>query len=234
MIDFWQSAYYVYHFLLLFTTSTVKITWKSHIDCICKIIARNIGFINRMKHFFPGPVLDSLYNTLVVSYINYGILAWGGSSSKNFNRLLLLQKRTLRIINFSEFNAHTDPLFLKHKTLKLKDIYYYQLGSLMYQFTSNNLPYSIKSIFFRNCEIHSYFTRQASNFHIPYTRTSFAHKTVKHEGPMLWNSFTGKLKSSKNIYTFKRIQIYYVGSLSLNLCNAFVHFKFSSLPYCFV
>ena len=89
------------------------LTWKSHIDYICKIIARNIGVINRIKHFFPGPVLDSLYNTLVVSYINYGILAWGGSSSKNLNRLLLLQKRALRIINISDFNAHTDPLFLK-------------------------------------------------------------------------------------------------------------------------
>ena len=59
------------------------LTWKSHIDDICKIIARNIGVFNRITHFFLGPVLDSLYSTLVVSYINYGILAWGGSSSKN-------------------------------------------------------------------------------------------------------------------------------------------------------
>ena len=75
------------NFLGLFIDS--GLTWKSHIDYICKIIARNIGVINRIKHFFPGPVLDSLYNTLVVSYINYGILAWGGSSSKNLNILLL-------------------------------------------------------------------------------------------------------------------------------------------------
>ena len=187
-------------FLGLFIDS--GLTWKSHIDYICKIIARNIGVINRIKNFFPGPVLDSLYNTLVVSYINYGILAWGGSSSKTLNRLLLLQKLALRIINFSDFNAHTDPLFLKHKTLKLKDIYYYQLGSLMYQFTSNNLPYSIKSIFSGIVKfiLTSLVKPQIFTFHILVLLLPI--KTVKHEGPMLWNSFTGKLKSSKNIYTF--------------------------------
>ena len=38
-------------FLGLFIDS--GLTWKSHIDYICKIIARNIGVINRIKHFFP-------------------------------------------------------------------------------------------------------------------------------------------------------------------------------------
>ena len=32
-------------------------------------------------------------------------------------RLLPLQKRALRVINFADFYAHTDPVFLKHRTL---------------------------------------------------------------------------------------------------------------------
>ena len=156
------------------------LTWNSHVDYICKIIARNIGVINRTKHFFPEVVLLSLYNTVIGSYLNYGILAWGASSATNLNRLLLLQKQALCIINFTEFNAHTDPLFIKGNIFKVKDIYRLQLGSLMYQLTCNNLPSAIKSMFTLNSDVHSHFTRQASNFHIPYTRTSLAHKTVKH------------------------------------------------------
>ena len=88
------------------------LTWNSHVDYICKIIARNSGVINRIKHFMPELVLQSLYNTIIGSYLNYGILALGASSATNLNRLFLLQNRALRIINFAEFNTHTDPLFL--------------------------------------------------------------------------------------------------------------------------
>ena len=94
----------------------------------------------------------------------------------NLNRLLLLQKRALRIINFTDFDAHTDPLFLKHKTLKVKDIYFHQLGSLMYQSIFGTLPTPINSIFIRNFDVHSHFTRQVSHFHLPQIRTSLTKK----------------------------------------------------------
>lgn len=189
-------------FLGLYIDAGLK--WDSHIDQLCKIISRNIGVINKIKFLVPAKVLDSLYNTLIGSYLNYGILAWGGSSINKLNRILLLQKRALRTINFADFRSHTSPYFTKHKTLKVKDIYYHQLGSLVYQSTRNTLPSSINSIFTHNHEIHSHFTRQASNLHIPYTRTSLAYKTVKLEGPKLWNSLNSQLKASKSLSVFKR------------------------------
>ena len=181
------------------------LTWKKHVDYLCTIIGRNIGVINRIKHFVPPQILFSLYDTLVMSYLNYGLLAWGNCTSSNINRLLRLQKRALRIINSTEFNAHTDPLFFKHRTLKIKDIYHHQLGCFMYQSICNTLPSSINSIFTRNFDIHSYFTRQALHFHLPLTRTSFAQKTIKYEGPKLWNSLNESLRSSTNLLTFKRV-----------------------------
>lgn len=104
-------------FLGLYIDSGLK--WDSHIDQLCKIISRNIGVINKIKFLFPAKVLDSLYNTLIGSYLNYGILTWGGSSINKLNRILLLQKRALRAINFADFRSHTSPYFTKHKTLKV-------------------------------------------------------------------------------------------------------------------
>lgn len=190
-------------FLGLLIDSGLK--WDNHIDQLCKTISRNIGVINKIKHFVPASVLDSLYNTMIVSYLNYGILAWGCSSNNKLNRILLLQKRALRMINSANCYSHANPFFSKHRTLKVKDIYNHQLGSLMYQSTRNSLPSSIKSIFTPNCEIHSYFTRQAVHLHIPYTRTSLAYKTIKYEGPKLWNSLNGQLQASKNLFVFKRL-----------------------------
>ena len=182
-----------------------RLTWRNHIDYLCKIISRNIGVLNKIKQFLPDCILESLYNTLVVSYINYGILAWGNSPVGNLNRLYLLQKRALRVINFANFDEHTDPFFMKHKTLKLTDMYNFQLGSLMYQSARNLLPPSINTIFTQNCEIHSHFTRQVSNYHIPFSRTSFAQNTVKYRGPKLWNSLSRELKASTKLSSFKRL-----------------------------
>ena len=29
------------------------LTWKNHIDCVSKRISRNIGVMNKLKHFVP-------------------------------------------------------------------------------------------------------------------------------------------------------------------------------------
>ena len=120
--------------------------------------------MNIIKHFLPYSLLVSLFNTLLLSYLNCCILAWGGCSSGNLNTLLLLQKRALRMINFVDFCAHTDTLFYKHRTFK--DIYFHQLGSLMYQSVSRTLSSSISAIFILNSDIQTYPTQQASNFHL--------------------------------------------------------------------
>ena len=37
-----------------------KLSWKYHIDNICKTVSRNIGIINRVKQFLPLSVLLTL------------------------------------------------------------------------------------------------------------------------------------------------------------------------------
>ena len=54
-----------------------NLTWKNHIDAISKTISRNIGMLTKMKHYVPEYILYSLYCTLVLPYINYGILILG-------------------------------------------------------------------------------------------------------------------------------------------------------------
>ena len=56
-----------------------NLTWKNHIDAISKTISRNIGMLTKMEHYVPRYILFSLYFTLVLLYINYGILIWGNT-----------------------------------------------------------------------------------------------------------------------------------------------------------
>ncbi len=72
-------------------------------------------------NFFPQQYLIHS-NALVLPYISYGILAWGKCGIGKINRIIALQKRARRIINHTDYRAHSNPLFHKHKTLKVDDI----------------------------------------------------------------------------------------------------------------
>ena len=52
---------------------------KNHTKMKGNKISRVIGVtvLFRLKHVFPKEILLTLYNTLISSYINYGLLVWG-------------------------------------------------------------------------------------------------------------------------------------------------------------
>ena len=75
----------------------------------------------------------------------------------------------------------------------------------MFQLTHNEIPYtcSLATIFSRNINVHSYSTRQASHYHIPFTRIHLAQKSIKYDGPKLCNSLNTPLTNHKNLNSFK-------------------------------
>ena len=180
-----------------------KLSWKYHIDKICKTISRNIGIINKLKFHFPPSTLLTLYSSLILPYLNYGILAWGNTQQTSLNRLLLLQKKSLRIIYNSAICSHADPLFIDSKLLKIGDLYQFNLGQFMYNYNRETLPHVFNDMFPKNQSIHSYPTRRSNELHLPLCRTVFAQNTFIYNGPKLWNSLNDDIKASPSLNTFK-------------------------------
>ena len=69
-----------------------SLTWKNHIDLIKNKISKTTGVFYRLAKTFPEEILVTLYNSLIASHLNYGILAWGIVAT----RLEKLQKKALR------------------------------------------------------------------------------------------------------------------------------------------
>ena len=85
------------------------LTWKSHVDKVSNKISKTIGILNRLKFYLPLNAKLAIYNSLILSHINYGILLWGNTNY--LHRLEILQKRAIRLITNSNYIAHTEPLF---------------------------------------------------------------------------------------------------------------------------
>ena len=97
----------------------------------------------RLKNFLPLHVLRILYNSLILPHLQYGILTWGFC----LGRLEKLQKRSVRIITRSKYNAHTDPLFKSLNLLKLKDIFELSVLKLYFKFKHDLLPVYTSNMF---------------------------------------------------------------------------------------
>ena len=117
-----------------------NLSWKSHISHIAGKISKSVGIIGRSRPCLTKLALKTLHYSLVYPYFQYCIIVWGSTYPTNLNRLVLLQKRIVRIVNKKPFDAHTDPLFRDLKFLKFIDIYFLHLGKLMYSYNNNFLP----------------------------------------------------------------------------------------------
>ena len=181
-----------------------KLSWKYHIDNTCKIISQNIGIINKLKFHFPTSSLLMLYSSLILPYLNYGILTWGNTQQTLLNRLLLLQKKSLRIIYHSAPLSHTDLLFVNGRLLKTNDLYLLHVGQFMYKYSKKTLPHIFDAMFPLNRSVHDYPTRRSNEFHLPLFRTLLAKKSFMYDGPRFWNSLSESIKNSPSLNSFKK------------------------------
>ena len=114
--------------------------------------------------------MQILYSTIILPYLNYGILAWGSSSKSLLDRILICQKRAIRYIFGVASRSHTSNLFYNGKILKIEDLYCFHLACFMYKMIRNDVPPVIESMFVKNSNVHNYPTRQTNFYHLPKTR----------------------------------------------------------------
>ena len=105
-------------------------------------------------------ILLNIYQALINPYLYYGICAWGSAPKTNLNKILLIQKRVLCLIYFTDYKQHAVPLFLNSKAVSpLSFTYFYCLCSIMWDVANNSGPENIKRAFTRISEVYSYPTR---------------------------------------------------------------------------
>ena len=108
--------------------------WESRILSISRKISKSIGIIYKSSFCHPKTSLRSLYYSLVYPYLTYCVSVWGSTYQSNLNRIIILQKKIIRIISKVSFDAHTGVLFKKQEILKFSDIYLYHIGKFMHLF----------------------------------------------------------------------------------------------------
>ena len=157
------------------------LTWKAHANMITIKLSKVVGIINKLKYVYPESALMTLYTSLFLSHINYGLLLWGTDIAKAF----LLQKKMIRFITGSEYRAHSEPLFKASELLTIPDLFNLKLLKFYYKLSYQFLPKYFNGYLdvIRADVPYNYTLRQAARplIRLPRVRHVFAQSTVLYQ-----------------------------------------------------
>ena len=113
----------------LYPTESVKymgikidtnLTWQHHVNNLSIKLNRANALLFKIRKYVSLKILRSIYFAIFDSYLSYCCLVWAQSFS-SIQRILILQKKTVRINNFQPRNFHTSTLFKQNFILKFQN-----------------------------------------------------------------------------------------------------------------
>ena len=98
-----------------------KLSGIKHCEELVKKLNRSNGMLSRARHFMPLDDLKKLFHAIFSSHLMYSCQVWNQKLISVTNKISTLQNKALRIMTFSDFNAHSEPLFKNLNILKFSD-----------------------------------------------------------------------------------------------------------------
>ena len=103
----------------------------------------------------------------------YGIEVWGSACKTELNKLLVLQKRAMRLMTYNDqypvipgLLSPSNPIFIKLELLKIEEIFKYYISKFIFKCLLQLTPINFHSWFTASSVIHNY--RKRSNFNIEF------------------------------------------------------------------
>ena len=120
---------------------------KLHCKEILKKLIRANGMLAKIRHYVSTKELIAVYHSIFSTHLLYGCQYWGQVPHNLARKIFLQQKKALRIMSFSDFQAHTSTLFKQYKLLKLDDLISLNNILFVHDFLTRKLPKSFSTFF---------------------------------------------------------------------------------------
>ena len=117
---------------------------KHHVEHVLSKISKRMVCFQSLEILLPNIPYFNIYNSLIVPYSSYSLIAWGQTSKTNWNAILIPQKRALRFIHFSYRKEHAIPLFVENKILPINIMYFERVLTLMHDVSNKTAAIHIE------------------------------------------------------------------------------------------
>ena len=188
----------------LYPTESVKylgvkidtnLSWQYHVNDLSVKLNRANAVLFKMRKYVSCKILRSIYFAIFDSYLSYCCLVWAQNCS-TIQRIVILQKKAIRIINFQPRNSHTSHLF-KQSSLKFQDKICLE-NILFISKSLNNLSPSVFNMWFSfSSDQHNYETSSSTQGNLTklYKTNKYGKYSITVSVVELWNKIPKQLKN---------------------------------------
>ena len=172
-------------------------SWKPHITYVKSKLSKAIGIISKLRHNTPKHLVKSIYSAFFQPHIDYNNLNWGCASETNLLPIKTSLKKVVRIMTFSDFQAHSAPLFKELKILDLDKQIQFNLGKLFWKIEHEQLPPAILDIFKK-------VTHSGRVITSSFYRTTYKERFILNSGQQNWKLIPKEIKKQPKISLFSK------------------------------
>ena len=168
-----------------------------HCELLTKKLNRANGMLSKIRHYVSPDELKSVYHAIFSSHMIYGSQVWGQSITTHTKKIFSLQRKALRIIQFADFHAPSEPIFKDKSILKLEDFIKLQNCLFVHDAIKNVGPDSFNTYFTKINEIHDINTvgSDLGCMFTPYRATTrYGLNSITRKCIVSWNYFSHQLK----------------------------------------
>lgn len=162
-----------------------KLTWSDHLDKLCCKLSSALYVLRRLKQISSDETMRTAYFALFEAHIRYGLPVWGNTSKTNTQRVLILQKRAMRILAGLGPRESCRAAFCQFKVLTVVSI-----------FILETALYAKRQNLQRGSDIHNHNTRRANNITLPIHHLSLYEKQPTYMGAKFLNILPEEVKNA--------------------------------------
>ena len=122
------------------------LTFNHNVNTLENKLSKSLYCVNRVKNMLSVKALRLLYFALFHPHINYCPIILNCTTTKNKPRIQKLQKKAIRIITKSSFNAQTEPLFTRNRIISFDNLILLQAALFMHSYVYNYDPTAFNDI----------------------------------------------------------------------------------------
>lgn len=172
-----------------------KLSWRPHIQNLCKKLAALSGVLYKLKRFLPKHALMTIYFSLGHSHLNYLVGAWGNANKTDVKQLQTLQKRCLKNVCKLSQRHSTSDLFNNQCKGVLNVSSLYQLN--VCKFIHDNVHGKSHNALELVVTKHRFNTKSRKPLKPSFRKTAKSRKAISSCGCLLYNSLPSEIQAAE-------------------------------------
>ena len=177
--------------------------WNEHVNYLKFKLTSSLFVLRRISQTCTQSAAFSVYHSLIMSPISYGIILWGASSVGNLDSIFKIQKKALRLVLNLNSTEPCKAHFQHLNYLTVPSLYIFQT-ILFVRNHQNEFP--------TLGQHHEYNTRNKTSFSLYKHRLQITETQWSYIGVKLFNKLPAEIKETTNNQKFKK-------TLKSFLCN---------------